>query len=75
MATMKQKIAAEFKVRQLLKEADVPFPDDIEYGFGVIRLFWNEPKVCLEVDIDGEMEDLPREEGFEDQPSPNLPPE
>ncbi len=52
MATLKQKIAAEHKVRELLKNGDVPAPDRIEYGFTCIRLYWIEPKVVLVVDID-----------------------
>jgi hypothetical protein len=52
MATLRQKIAAEHKVRELLATEDVPGPDRIEYGYTCIRLFWNEPKVVLVVDID-----------------------
>ena len=52
MATLKQKIAAEQKVRELLEHYEVEAPDAIEYGNGCIRLFWNGPKVCLVVDID-----------------------
>ncbi len=52
MATLKQKLAAEVKVRELMESEDVPAPDRIEYGFGCIRLFWNGPKVVLVVDID-----------------------
>jgi hypothetical protein len=52
MATLRQKIAAEHKVRELLKHGDVPAPDRIEYGFTCIRLYWLEPKVVLVVDID-----------------------
>ncbi len=52
MATLRQKIAAEQKVRELLKNGDVPAPDRIEYGFTCIRVYWFEPKVVLVVDID-----------------------
>ena len=52
MATLKQKIDCEIKVRQMLDEADVPAPDHIEYGHCCIRLFWIEPRVALVVDID-----------------------
>ncbi len=58
MATLKQKIAAEQKVRELLVGSDVPFPDEIEYGHTCIRLVWLEPKVVLVVDIDEPPEDL-----------------
>ncbi len=52
MATLKQKLAAERKVRELMASESVPFPDRIEYGFACIRLFWDGPKVVLVVDID-----------------------
>ena len=52
MATLKQKIAAERKVRELLVKEALPEPDRIEYGYTCIRLLWNEPKVVLVVDID-----------------------
>lgn len=58
MATLRQKIAAEHKVRQLLQTEDVSPPDRIEYGFTCIRLYWFEPKVVLVVDIDEFPEDL-----------------
>ncbi len=52
MATLKQKIAAERKVREMLQLDAVPPPDRIEYGHTCIRLLWNGPKVALVVDID-----------------------
>jgi hypothetical protein len=52
MATLRQKIAAEHKVRRLLEIGEVQPPDRIEYGLTCIRLFWLEPKVVLVVDID-----------------------
>ena len=52
MATLKQKISCEMKVREMLDAADVPPPDHIEYGYCCIRVFWIEPKVVLVVDID-----------------------
>ena len=63
MATLRQKIAAERKVRELLATEDVPAPDRIEYGFTCIRLFWLEPKVVLVVDIDEFTENDPENEG------------
>ena len=58
MATLKQKIECEMKVREMLDGADVPPPDHIEYGYCCIRVFWIEPKVVLVVDIDDFPEDL-----------------
>lgn len=52
MATLRQKIAAEQRVRELLAKEDVPVPDRIEYGHTCIRLLWSGPKVVLVVDID-----------------------
>ncbi len=52
MATLKQKLLAEWRVRELMEEEGVPLPDRVEYGYGCIRLFWEGPKVVLIVDID-----------------------
>lgn len=52
MATLRQKIAAERKVRELLATENVAEPDRVEYAHTCIRLFWNGPKVVLVVDID-----------------------
>ena len=52
MPTLKDKIAAEVKVRQLLTAEGLPAPDEIEYGFACIRLLWNESKVALVVDLE-----------------------
>lgn len=52
MATLRQKIAAEQKVRELLDGEHLPPPDRIEYGYTCIRLMWEEPRVALVVDID-----------------------
>ena len=59
MATLRQKIGAEVKVRELIEEGGLPEPDEIEYGHTCIRLFWHEPKLVLVVDID------PLPEGFD----------
>lgn len=59
MATLKQKIECEMKVREMLQDAEVPPPDHIEYGYDCIRVFWIEPKVVLVVDID----DVPVDRG------------
>ncbi len=52
MATLKQKLMAECRVREMIEDEGVPSPDRIEYGHGCIRVFWMEPKVVLIVDID-----------------------
>lgn len=63
MATLKQKIEAERTAREMVAREDLPEPDRVEYGFTCIRLFWNEPKIVLVVDID----QLDPEEGGEDE--------
>lgn len=64
MATLKQKILAETRTRELLKENGLPEPDGVEYGHTCIRLFFDEPKVALVVDID-EIDDDVAEATFE----------
>ncbi len=58
MATLKQKIQAEQRMRELLEQEGMPEPDSIEYGHGCIRLFFEQSKVVLSVDIDEPPEDL-----------------
>jgi hypothetical protein len=52
MATLAQKIEAEARMRELLKEYDLPQPDRVEYGFTCIRLFFNETRHVIVIDID-----------------------
>jgi hypothetical protein len=52
MTNLREKIAAELKVRELLEREGVPPPDRVEYGHTCIRLFWDEQGVALVVDID-----------------------
>jgi hypothetical protein len=52
MATLRQKIRAETRMRELLAENGMPEPDGVEYGHTCIRLFFDEPKVALVIDID-----------------------
>ena len=60
MATLEQKIKAEASMRDLLRKEGMPQPDGVEYGHGCIRFFFEEPKVCLVVDIDNPDEDAKR---------------
>src|SRR5438045_8688812 len=57
MATLQEKIKVEAQVRELLAQNGLPQPDSVEYGFTCIRLFFNEPKTVLIVDIDEPPED------------------
>jgi hypothetical protein len=52
MATLAQKIRAEKQMRDLLEEGGLPQPDYIEYGYTCIRLIFEEPKLCVVIDID-----------------------
>jgi hypothetical protein len=52
MATLKQKIEAETKVRELLETEGLPEPDEVEYDSTCIRLLWHRSKLALVVDID-----------------------
>ena len=53
MATLEQKIRCERDARVFCEEYGLPNPDRIEYGYTCIRLFWDEPKTALVIDIDG----------------------
>jgi hypothetical protein len=59
MATLAQKIEAETKMRELLEQSGLPQPDHVEYGFTCIRLFFEETKTVVVIDIDepGQFED------------------
>ena len=52
MATLAQKIRAEQRMRELLEESGLPAPDAVEYGHTCVRLFFNDPKTVLIIDID-----------------------
>ena len=52
MATLRQQIAAERKMRALLEEGGLPQPDEVEYGHTCIRLLWHDSKAVVVVDID-----------------------
>ena len=52
MATLAQKIEAEQRMRDLLEDNGLPQPDYVEYGFTCIRLFFEDTKHVVVVDID-----------------------
>lgn len=52
MATLAQKIETEKPMRDLLEDGGLPQPDYVENGFTCIRLFFNEAKVVVVIDID-----------------------
>jgi hypothetical protein len=57
VATLRQKILVERRMRDLLEDNDLPAPDEVEYGYGCIRLLFHEPKTALVIDIDEPDED------------------
>ena len=52
MATLAHRIEAETRMRDLLEESGLPQPDYVEYGFTCIRLFFNDTKHVVVIDID-----------------------
>jgi len=58
MATLAQKIEMEQRMRELLEANDIPQPDFVEYGFTCIRLFYEERKVVVVIDIDKPPDDI-----------------
>jgi hypothetical protein len=60
VATLRQKIDCERRMRELIEDAELPEPDRVEYGHTCIRLFWEIVKTVIVVDID------PPPEGRED---------
>ena len=52
MANLAQKIEAETRMRELLETNGLPQPDCVEYGFTCIRLFFNDTKQVVVIDLD-----------------------
>jgi hypothetical protein len=52
MAPLSQKVDAERRMRELLESEGLPQPDAIEYGHECIRLFFNESKLVVIIDLD-----------------------
>ena len=52
MATLAKKIEAEQRMRKLLEQNGLPQPDHVEYGFTCIRLFFEEAKTAVVIDLD-----------------------
>jgi len=57
MSTLQQKIAADVRMRDLLAEAGLPEPDEIEYGESCIRLIWHSQKTAVVIDLEPGAED------------------
>lgn len=56
-ATLKAKIDAEHRMRELLSSEGLPQPDAVEYGFWCVRFFFDEPKACVIIDLDPDADD------------------
>jgi hypothetical protein len=54
MATLKRKIEAERRMRELLESSGLPEPDLIEYDEDCIRLFFEATKTVVVIDLDEE---------------------
>lgn len=69
MASKARKINAERRMRELLAQENLPQPDEVEYGFSCVRLFWHGAKavVVVDVDDDGEIGQSHLEQGGEQQ--------
>jgi len=52
MATIDQKQRAERRMLQLLDDAGLPPPDEIQYGQSCVRFLWHDRKVAVVVDLD-----------------------
>ena len=47
MATLEQLQAVDTRARDLLREADLPEPDEVEYRDDDVVFKWHEPKVAV----------------------------
>jgi hypothetical protein len=52
MATLSEKIECEIEARKMLTDNGLPAPDEVEYGYGCIRLLFHDSKTVLVIDID-----------------------
>jgi hypothetical protein len=53
MAITAEHVAAERALRELLPDAGLPQPDEVEYREGGVVFLWHETKLAVIVDIDG----------------------
>jgi hypothetical protein len=53
MATTDEHAAAERAFRELLPEAGLPQPDEVEYREESVVFLWHETKLAVIVDLDG----------------------
>ena len=51
MAPLTRKIDAERRMRDLLADNDMPQPDHVEYHHDHVRLYFDEPRVVIQIDL------------------------
>jgi hypothetical protein len=67
MATLKKKIEAERRMRDLLESGGLPEPDLIEYDDDCIRLFFEATKTVVVIDLDDDTDSEPEFRGRVDE--------
>jgi hypothetical protein len=50
--TLAAKIDAEHRFRELLRDNDLPQPDEVEYGHTCVRFLFHESKTCVVIDLE-----------------------
>jgi hypothetical protein len=53
MAITAEHVAAERALRELLPDAGLPQPDEVEYEEASVVFLWHETKLAVIVDLDG----------------------
>ena len=54
MSTLKHHLEADVRIRRLLEENGLPAPDAIEYEEHSVWVFWDEPRVALEIELEAD---------------------
>jgi hypothetical protein len=52
MASLEEKQDVERRMQELLEEAGLPQPDEVEYGENCIRLLWHDREAAVIVDLE-----------------------
>lgn len=55
--TLKAKIEAEQRMRELLESEGLPQPDEVEYGFLCVRFLFHDSKTCVVIELDADPRD------------------
>lgn len=66
-STLRAKIEAEHRLRELLESAGLPAPTAVEYGSSCVRLFFHETRTCVVIDLDEDAGDGDCGPGGQDQ--------